>query len=131
MKRRDFLRYGIGISLASSSLYSLANMMNHAQHGNMAMMHSVPTGLMPTEAMPSGLSLNGMLPKLANQSTRYIISARFSPKRAFGFALRPILGGDLYINDLQDIRRTCLGELDLFGHFFTLFMKWNERILMY
>ncbi len=26
MKRRDFLRYGIGISLASSSLYSLANM---------------------------------------------------------------------------------------------------------
>ncbi|SPX86696.1 Uncharacterised protein [Moraxella ovis] len=53
------------------------------------------------------------------------------PKRAFGFALRPILGGDLYINDLQDIRRTCLGELDLFGHFFTLFMKWNERILMY
>ncbi len=22
--------------------------MNHAQHGNMAMMHSVPTGLMPT-----------------------------------------------------------------------------------
>lgn len=61
MKRRDFLRYGIGISLASSSLYSLANanMMNHAQHGNMAMMHSVPTGLMPTEAMPSGLSLNG------------------------------------------------------------------------
>ena len=54
MKRRDFLRYGIGISLASSSFYSLANMMNHAQHGNMAMMHSVPTGLMPTEAMPSG-----------------------------------------------------------------------------
>ena len=44
MKRRDFLRYGIGISLASSSIYSLANMMNHAQHGNMAMMHSVPTG---------------------------------------------------------------------------------------
>ena len=38
MKRRDFLRYGIGISLASSSFYSLANMMNHAQHGNMAMM---------------------------------------------------------------------------------------------
>ncbi|VGM95355.1 Multicopper oxidase mco [uncultured Avibacterium sp.] len=70
MKRRDFLRYGIGISLASSSLYSLANMMNHAQHGNMAMMHSVPTGLMPTEAMPSGLSLNGILPKLANQSTQ-------------------------------------------------------------
>lgn len=59
MKRRDFLRYGIGISLASSSLYSLANVMNHAQHGNMAMMHSVPTGLMPTEAMPSGLSLMG------------------------------------------------------------------------
>ena len=70
MKRRDFLRYGIGISLASSSLYSLANMMNHAQHGNMAMMHSAPTGLMPTEAMPSGLSLNGILPKLANQSTQ-------------------------------------------------------------
>ena len=70
MKRRDFLRYGIGISLASSSFYSLANMMNHAQHGNMAMMHSVPTGLMPTEAMPSGLSLNGILPKLANQSTQ-------------------------------------------------------------
>ena len=70
MKRRDFLRYGIGISLASSSLYSLANMINHAQHGNMAMMHSVPTGLMPTEAMPSGLSLNGILPKLANQSTQ-------------------------------------------------------------
>nr|WP_255204605.1 hypothetical protein [Rodentibacter heylii] len=57
MKRRDFLRYGIGLSLASSSLYSLANMMNHAQHGNMAMMHSAPTSLMPVEAMPSGLSL--------------------------------------------------------------------------
>ena len=92
MKRRDFLRYGIGISLASSSLYSLANMMNHAQHGNMAMMHSVPTGLMPTEAMPSGLSLKGMLPKLANQSTRYIISARFSPKACIWICTSPDFG---------------------------------------
>ncbi|OBX06508.1 bilirubin oxidase [Gallibacterium salpingitidis] len=71
MKRRDLLRYGVGLSLASSSFYALANMMNsHSAHQTMMAMHNNTLALMPFDQLPQGQSLQTALPKLANLSTQ-------------------------------------------------------------
>lgn len=68
MKRRDFLRYGIGLSLISSSLYSLANTMGQMKHHHAMMGMQTQVSLMPLDKLPSQQPLITTLPKLKNLS---------------------------------------------------------------
>lgn len=68
MKRRDFLRCGVGLGLVTPPLCALANMMDHVGHGAMMGM-DMPLDLISPDMLPSGQPLVNMLPKLANLSS--------------------------------------------------------------